>query len=427
MVHIKAFEAIHPPYNRVASVASPPYDVMNTSEARQLAEGHPDSFLHVIRPEINLPDGTDPYGNEVYDMARSQFQRLVTEGALCRDGSPGIFLYRQVMNGHSQTGLVCCCRVSDYVNDVIRKHEKTRPDKEDDRTRHLRTVDANTGPVFLTYRDEAAIQHLSTMDSAGRPLFHFKSPDGVTHTGWQVADPAAYITAFESIPFAYVADGHHRSASAARAAREIADGQSRTELDGSHESDWFLSVLFPASQLAILPYNRVVKTKGKLSGDDALKILSELGQLELDADPDTQIPGSFAIYLNKQWVRLHLEQDSISWQDPIASLDVSLLHDRILEPLLGIKDERTDPNIEFVGGIRGTSALSKRVDELEDAIGFSLNATTIEQLLDVADAGLCMPPKSTWFEPKLRSGLFIHALDSEQISPNSKSEVSAQS
>ena len=425
MVHIKAFEAIHPPYNRVASVASPPYDVMNTAEARTLADGRPDSFLHVIRPEIDLPEGTNPYGDQVYDMARTQFKRLLDEGALCRDSAPGIFLYRQVMDGHSQTGLVCCCRVSDYLEDVIRKHEKTRPDKEDDRTRHLRTLDANTGPVFLTYRDDEAIQHLSTMDSAGRPLFHFRSADGVTHTGWEVADPAAYVEAFASIPSAYVADGHHRSASAARAAREIADDIGRTDLDGSHESDWFLSVLFPASQLAILPYNRVVRTRGKLAGDDAIDILSRLGTIELDADPDQHRPGSFAIYLNKQWIRLDLDHESISWKDPIASLDVSLLHDRILEPLLGIKDERTDTNIEFVGGIRGTSALSRRVDELEDAIAFSLNPTTIDQLLEVADAGLCMPPKSTWFEPKLRSGLYVHALDSSQNSPTSTTEVPA--
>ncbi|MEE2907407.1 MAG: DUF1015 family protein [Planctomycetota bacterium] len=416
MLRIKAFEAIHPPFNRAAAIASPPYDVMNTAEARVMAGDSPDNFLHVIRPEIDLPEGTDLHDEAVYAMAASNFQRLRSTGVLVRDRDPGLFLYRQALDGRSQIGIVCCCRVQDYLDNVIRKHERTRQDKEDDRTRHMRAVDANTGPVFLTYRDHEPIDHLIAVDSSSRPLFHFRTPDGVTHTGWSIPEPDAYIQAFEEIPQVYVADGHHRSASAARAARDIADEQSRDSVDGSMESDWFLSVLFPASQLTILPYNRVVKTKGALAGPDAIEKLGALGELHMDADPEIDRAGSFGIYLDGRWMRLDLDHTSIDWKNPIASLDVSLLHDRILEPYLGIVDERTDPNIDFVGGIRGTGELASRVDTYGDAIAFSLMATTIEQLLDVADAGLCMPPKSTWFEPKLRSGLFVHALDSIKTS-----------
>lgn len=416
MVKIKPFEAIHPPYNRAAAISSQPYDVMSTAEAREMAGDDTDNFLHVIRPEIDLPEGTDPHIDAVYEMATRNFQKMLASGALLRDEAPGMFLYRQAIEGHSQIGLVCCCRVQEYLDDIIRKHEKTRKDKEDDRTRHVRAVDANTGPVFLTYRDHEPIDHLSSIDCASRPLFHFKSEDGVTHSGWKVEDPEPYVKAFESIPLTYVADGHHRSASAARAAHDIAKENSRGELDGNSESDWFLSVLFPASQLSILPYNRVVRTLGQLDGDDALDKLRAVGTLHMDADPRMENAGSFGIYLNGQWMRLDLDRDSIDWNDPIQSLDVKLLHDRILEPLLGIKDERTDPNIEFVGGIRGTEELARRVDAMGDAIAFSLKATSIDQLLDVADAGLCMPPKSTWFEPKLRSGLFVHSLDSIPLS-----------
>ena len=416
MVTIKSFEAIHPPYNRSAAISSQPYDVMSTAEARVMAGDDTDNFLHVIRPEIDLPEGTDPHIDAVYEMATRNFKRMIAEGSLLRDQDPGMFLYRQAINGHSQIGLVCCCRVQDYLDDVIRKHERTRKDKEDDRTRHVRAVDANTGPVFLTYRDHETIDHLATIDSSTRPLFHFKSEDGVTHSGWKIMDPDAYVEAFESVPLMYVADGHHRSASAARAAQEIAAENMREALHGQSESDWFLSVLFPASQLKILPYNRVVRVLGALGGEDAIDRLREVGTIHFDIDPVIDRPGSFGIYLRGQWMRLDLDESTIDWNDPIESLDVKLLHDRILEPLLGIEDERSDPNIEFVGGIRGTDELARRVDSIGDAIAFSLKATSIEQLLNVADAGLCMPPKSTWFEPKLRSGLFVHSLDSVSLS-----------
>ncbi|MDG2095529.1 MAG: DUF1015 family protein [Phycisphaerales bacterium] len=416
MVKIKPFEAIHPPYNRAAAISSQPYDVMSTAEARVMAGDEANNFLHVIRPEIDLPEDVDPHVDAVYEMAARNFRNMLSNGSLLRDESPGMFLYRQAIDGHSQIGLVCCCRVQDYLEDVIRKHEKTRKDKEDDRTRHVRAVDANTGPVFLTYRDHEPIDHLAAIDSSARPLFHFKSEDGVTHSGWQVENPEAYMKAFDSIPLTYVADGHHRSASAARAAHDISRENNRTDLDGRSESDWFLSVLFPASQLSILPYNRVVRTLGLLGGEDALDRLRAIGTLHLDAKPEIDQTGSFGIYLRGQWMRLDLDRDSIDWDDPIRSLDVKLLHDRILEPLLGIGDERTDPNIEFVGGVRGTAELARRVDAMGEAIAFSLKATSIDQLLEVADAGLCMPPKSTWFEPKLRSGLFVHSLDSTPMS-----------
>ena len=305
MVKIKPFEAIHPPYNRAAAISSQPYDVMSTAEAREMAGNDPDNFLHVIRPEIDLPEGADPYADAVYEMATRNFKKMLSSGALLRDGDPGMFLYRQAINGHSQIGLVCCCSVKEYLNDIIRKHEKTRKDKEDDRTRHVRAVDANTGPVFLTYRDDEPIDHLATIDCSSRPLFHFKSEDGVTHSGWKVEDPEAYVKAFESIPLTYVADGHHRSASAARAADDIAKENTRNELDGQSESDWFLSVLFPASQLSILPYNRVVRTLGQLDGDDALDKLRAVGTLHLDADPRIEDAGSFGIYATRPRSRQH--------------------------------------------------------------------------------------------------------------------------
>lgn len=419
MVKIKPFEAIHPPFNRAAAVSSQPYDVMSTTEAREMAGNDENNFLHVIRPEIDLPEGTDPYIEAVYEIATRNFQAMLSNGSLLREEDAGMYLYRQAIDGHSQIGLVCCSPVQEYLDDIIRKHEKTRRDKEDDRTRHLRAVDSNTGPVFLTYRDNEPIDHLAAIDCSTRPLFHFKSEDGVTHSGWKVEDPDLYVKAFQSIPLTYVADGHHRSASAARAAQDIAREKGRDDLDGQSESDWFLSVLFPASQLSILPYNRIVRTLGQLGEDEALEKLRAVGTLHMDADPQIEKNGSFGIYLRGRWMRLDLDRDSIDWNDPIQSLDVKLLHDRILEPLLGIGDERTDPNIEFVGGIRGTDELARRVDAMGEAVAFSLKATSIDQLLNVADAGLCMPPKSTWFEPKLRSGLFIHSLDSIPLSKSS--------
>ena len=410
MVQIKPFEALRPPASIAPKVASPPYDVVSTSEARALADGNPLSFLHVIRPEIDLPDDTNPYDASVYEAAHAGLQSLLEQGGLVRDDEPAIYLYRQAWNGKSQTGIVCCCHVDDYQNNVIRKHEKTRQDKEDDRTRHVMALDANAGPIFLTFRDEEAVAIQMAEDSAARPMYHFVTPDGVTHTAWKVADASCYVEMLRGVSDAYVADGHHRTASAARAAVEHA--AANPTHDGTEEYNWFLSVLFPASQLSILPYNRVVSDLNGHTPESFLESVRRIGEVVQTDEPTPDRPATLCFYLQGQWWSVAVDEGSIDWGDPIGSLDVSILQDRILAPILGIQDPRTDSRIGFVGGIRGPEELEQRVDTDGVAVAFSLFPTSIDQLLTVADAGACMPPKSTWFQPKLRSGLFVHQLDS---------------
>jgi uncharacterized protein (DUF1015 family) len=409
-LRIRPFAAVHPRSEKAAQVACVPYDVIDTAEARSLAEGKPMSFLHVIRSEIDLPESTNPYDDAVYAKAKENLQRFLDEGVLIRDDEPGMFIYRQVMDHREQFGLVCCCHVDDYMSDIIKKHEKTRQDKEDDRTRHVLTLNANAEPVFLTYREQPAINTLVTQDTNERPLFHFNAPDGVTHTIWRVADPQQYIDAFAAIDAAYIADGHHRSASAARAGAErCAANPNHT---GEEEYNWFLTVLFPHSQLQILPYNRVVKDLAGKSPQQVFDDLGSVGDLQRESgqtQPDRA--GRVCIYLDNAWHTLTFPASLIEHSDPINSLDVSLLQSRVLEPVLGIGDPRTDKRIDFVGGIRGTGELEQRVNSGRAAIAFSMNPTSIEQLLNVSDAGMVMPPKSTWFEPKLRSGLLVHSLD----------------
>jgi uncharacterized protein (DUF1015 family) len=320
-----------------------------------------------------------------------------------------MYVYRQVMQHRSQVGLACCCHIDDYARDIIKKHEKTRQDKEDDRTNLTLALNANTGPVFLAYRDREDISRLMHRDMNNRPLFHFNAPDGVTHTVWHAQDPQAYERAFSDVPCAYVADGHHRAASAARA------GAKRREANRSHRGDeeynWFMSALFPASELNILPYNRVVSD---LNGRSAAEIgveLADVGAISPTSNPVPGRSGVLCVYLDGTWHRLELDPATIDHNDPIGSLDIALLQERVLEPILGIGDPRTDKRIQFVGGIRGTSELEKLVRSGQGAIAFSMHPTTMEQLMAVSDAGKIMPPKSTWFEPKLRSGLFVHLLD----------------
>jgi len=409
MLRIAPFAAIRPLPNQAARVASVPYDIVSSAEARRLAEGNPISFLHVVKPEIDLPEGTGLYDDAVYAKARENFQRLLDAGTLIREKEPTLYLYRQVMNHREQVGLVACCHIDDYANNLIKKHEKTRKEKEDDRTRHVKTLNANAGPVFLTYRDRVDIDNLVERDMNARPLYHFDAPDGVTHTVWTVPDPKPYVDAFREVPCAYVADGHHRSASAARAGAE--QREANPNHTGEEEYNWFLTVLFPAGQLRILPYNRVVLDLNGRSVAEVLKGLRQVGSLSETENPAPEKPGVFCFYLAGAWHRLQLEASSIDRADPIESLDVALLQNRVLEPVFGIDDPRTSQRIDFVGGIRGTGELARRVDAGEAAVGISMHPTTIEQLLSVADAGLVMPPKSTWFEPKLRSGLFVHTLD----------------
>ncbi|MHC4100054.1 MAG: DUF1015 domain-containing protein [Planctomycetota bacterium] len=406
MVRVHPFAALRPLPNLAARVASVPYDVVNTAEARRLAADNPYSFLHVVRSEIDLPPDTDPHDASVYAQAAEALQRLRAEGNLVRDEEPGLYLYRLVWEGRTQLGLVGCFHVDDYANNVIKKHENTRPAKEEDRTRHMLAVDAHTGTVLLTYRDHPGFDNLARRDINARPLYHFDAPDGVTHTVWRVQQPQAYCDLFASVECAYVADGHHRVASAARAAgeRRKAAGVS----GGDAECNWFLAALFPASALTILAYNRAVADLGGKTPDTVLDELAGAGALTRTDQPQPQRPGIFCVYLDGQWRELALDPASIDRDDPIGSLDAALLQERVLGPLLGIGDPRSDRRLGFIGGIRGTEELERRVDDGEAAIAFSLFPTSIDQLLDVADAGLIMPPKSTWFEPKLRSGLFVH-------------------
>lgn len=406
----RPFAAIRPRPEKAAQVACVPYDVIDTAEARILAEGLPQSFLHVVRSEIDLPEATNLYDDAVYAKARENLAAFLANGTLLREDQPAMFIYRQVMNHREQFGVVCCCHIDDYMSDIIKKHEKTRPDKEDDRTRHVLTLNANAEPVFLTYHEQPTINQLVSNDTNERPLFHFNAPDGVTHTVWRVADPQQYVDAFAAVEAAYIADGHHRSASAARAGAERRAANSHHT--GDEEYNWFLTVLFPHTQLQILPYNRVIKDLNGKSSAQVFDALASIGELKRNSGQSQPThAGSVCVFLDNAWHTLTFPASSINHDDPINSLDVSLLQSRVLEPVLSIGDPRTDKRIDFVGGIRGTEELEKRVNSGKAAIAFSMYPTSIEQLLAVSDAGMVMPPKSTWFEPKLRSGLLVHSLD----------------
>ena len=411
MLRVNPFAALRPKPSVASEVASVPYDVVDTDEARRLAEGHPLSFLHVVRSEIDLPSDTDPHAEAVYERALANFRELERE-ALIREAAPAIYLYRQETNllGRvvCQTSVVACCHVDDYAQGVIKRHEKTRRDKEDDRTRHVLTLKANTGPVFTMYPDQPRISALMAADAAGAPLYEFVAVDGVRHTVWKSAAPERYAVEFRGVAAAYIADGHHRAASAARAAAELA--AQNPSHRGDEEYNWFLCALFPASELTILPYHRVVFDLNGSSVEGLLSRLRSVARVEACATPEPSRPGSFGMYLDRQWYELSLPETVIDPSDPVGSLDYTLLYEHVLAPILGIGDIRTDARIDFVGGIRGTAELERRVDGGRAAVAFAMQATTTEHVIRVADAGQIMPPKSTWFEPKLRSGLLIHTL-----------------
>ena len=380
-----------------------PYDVVNAAEAAALAKGKPRSLMHVDRAEIDLPAGTNPYSDAVYAKARENFLGLQRDGSLVREEGPSIYVYEQQMGAHRQRGLVALCHVDDYDAELIKKHEKTRPDKEDDRTKLIDTLGANTGPVFLTYRDEPPVTALVNAKVKEAPAHDFTAPDGIRHTAWRVAGGEAWIKAFGRVPLTYIADGHHRAASAARVARlRRAQNPNHT---GAEDYNWFLCVLFPASELKILPYNRLVLDLNGLAPAEFLARAKAAFGLEEQAAPTPTAVGQVSMYLGGKWYGLRCTMDPKA--DPVARLDVSILQDRLLAPVLGIADVRTSKRIDFVGGIRGPGELVKRVDA-EGGVGFSMYPVTLDQLMDIADAGQIMPPKSTWFEPKLRSGLFIH-------------------
>ncbi len=408
MAVIHPFRALRPTPSRVAMVASPPYDVVSTEEARSLAADNPLSFLHVSRPEIDLPEGTDLYAEAVYRKAAENFEKLVREAPLTLEETPSLYLYRLIMDGREQIGVVACCAVDEYDDDTIRKHERTRRDKEDDRTRHILTLNSQTGPVFLTYRAVPDIDLMVMETTVTEALYDFTAEDGVQHTVWHVPDPVRFVQAFREVPALYIADGHHRAASASRARAELRDRSFAHT--GDEEYNFFLTVLFPDSQLRILPYNRVVRDLGDLTpGEFFLAVKTRFDVVE-DVKPEPERPGQWNMYIVKRWYGLRLKEGLAqnAGDDPVASLDVSLLQEHMLDPLLGIKDVRTDKRIDFVGGIRGTKELERLVDEGKAALAFSLYPTTVEDLIRVSDAGSIMPPKSTWFEPKLRDGILIH-------------------
>jgi uncharacterized protein (DUF1015 family) len=387
-------------------VASVPYDVVDTKEARALAEGNPVSFLHVCRPEIDLPEGASLYSDHVYAKGRENLDRFEADGTLVPDPKPRLLVYRQTWRGVKQDGLVATCAVDDYDADVIKKHEKTRKDKEDDRTKHLLVQAAHAEPVFLTYRATEAIDARVGRVTAAPPGIDFEAVDGVRHTLWIVPDEdvAFFVEAFAAIPVLYVADGHHRSASASRARAALLE---KGSVGPDHPVRWFPATIFPDRELRILPYNRLVKD---LLGRTPEAFLAEVAKSFHVTEAGTAEPaakGEVRMFLAGRWYSL-APKAPVPADDPIRSLDVSILQERLLAPLLGIEDPRTDKRIDFVGGIRGTGELERRVGSGDDAVAFSMHPTTVAELMAIADAGETMPPKSTWFEPKLRSGLFVH-------------------
>lgn len=403
-MRIQPFQAWRPTVATAAKVASVPYDVVNRSEAAALIRDNPLSFLRVTRSEVELPESTSPYADEVYAKAREHFLSLQQRGALMRELEPALYLYRQVRQGRAQRGLVACCHVGDYEANLIKKHEKTRQDKEDDRCRHILAVRAHSGLVFLTYRDNAAVDSLTQAIEVQAPLYDFTAVDGVQHTVWRAANSPALVKAFEAVPCVYIADGHHRAAGAVRvAAKQRAEHPTS---NGREAYNWFPAVLFPASQLTVLPYNRCVHDLNGLTESGFIAAIQQRFTLAGNANPTPPGPGHVAMYLGGNWYQL-------SWKsnphlDPVSALDVSVLQNSVLASLLGITDPRTDKRIEFIGGVRGTDELEQRVKTGAAAVAFSMFPVTVDQLMAVADAGQCLPPKSTWFEPKLRDGLLTH-------------------
>ena len=406
MAKIRPFPASRPVPSRAREVASVPYDVIDTKEARALAEGNPASFLHVCRPEIDLPEGTSLYAEEVYAKGRENLDRFESDGTLVPDPTPRLLVYRQTWRGQKQDGLVAACSVEDYDADVIKKHEKTRKDKEDDRTKHLVVQAAHAEPVFLTYRASDVVDDRVAKVTSAPPEIDFEAVDGVRHSLWLVPEEEAafFVDAFAAIPVLYVADGHHRSKSASRACAALVE---KGPVPADHPVRWFPAAIFPDRELRILPYNRLVKDLLGRTPEGFLAEVKKSFHVSVATAAEPERKGEVRMYLDGRWYTL-TPKEPVPAGDPIRSLDVSILQDRLLEPLLGIADPRTDKRIDFVGGIRGTGELEKRVASGECAAAFSMFPTTIAELMAIADAGETMPPKSTWFEPKLRSGLFVH-------------------
>jgi len=408
MAIIKPFKALRPKLRDARQVAARPYDVLNSEEARAEAKNNPHSFLHITRSEIDLPLGTDVHSAAVYEKARSNLDQFTSDGILFRENKPCYYLYQLTMDGRNQTGLVCISSVQDYFDGVIKKHELTRPEKEKDRIDHMVATGAQTGNVFLAYRDVPELNELiDTWMTLNKPVYEFTADDGIGHRIWIIDDDMVIrsITELfqEKVPCTYIADGHHRAASAAKVSRQLTQNE---------DAKYFLTTIFPASELRILDYNRVVKDLNGFSHEEFIKKLQEDFIVTKAAGPvSPEQLHQFGAYLDSQWYALEAKNGTFE-QDPIGVLDVTILSDKVLDKVLGIKDQRTDKRIDFVGGIRGLGELEKRVNSGEMKAAFSLYPVSIQQLFDIADSGQTMPPKSTWFEPKLRDGLLTHTLTS---------------
>lgn len=411
MPKVKPFRGLRPPKDLVEQVESRPYDVLNSEEARAEAGNNEKSLYHIIKPEINFPEGTSEYDPRVYDSAAEQFEKFQENGWLLQDEQENYYLYAQTMNGKTQYGIVLCAHVDDYMNGNIKKHELTRRDKEDDRMKHVRITNANIEPVFLAFRHNDVLAELIKKYAAQEPVYHFKAPvDGFIHQFWVIdnkGDQNAITEEFEKMDSLYIADGHHRSAAAARV------GAEKGEKEGRGEHDYYMAVCFPAEQLTILDYNRVVKDLNGLSEEDFLKALEKNFTVACKGEENyrPQKMHEFSLYVGGKWYSLEAKPGTFNENDPIGVLDVDISSRLILDEILNIKDLRSDKRIDFVGGLRGLGELKRRVDSGEMKMALALYPVSMQQIMDIADSGNIMPPKATWFEPKLRSGLVIHKLD----------------
>ncbi len=413
MAVFRPFKAVRPLPEFASKVAALPYDVMNSKEAAEMVKGNPYSFLHVDKAEIDLPEGTDLYSEQVYLKARENMDKLVADGICAQDDENRFYIYRQVMNGRAQTGLVGCVSIDDYINNVIKKHELTRADKEADRINHVDYCDANTGPIFLTYRPQTKLAEiLNEWKSSHEPVYDFVTDDGIGNTVWVVDCPetAAEISKlFEDVDYLYIADGHHRAASAVKVG--LKRREQYPEYDGSEEFNFFLAVLFDCNELEIMDYNRVMKDlNGNTEEEFIAKISGKFTVEKVGTEAyKPEAAHTFGMLLGGEWYKVTAKEGTFDAADPVAALDVSILQNNLISPILGIDDPRTDKRIDFVGGIRGLGELERRAND-DMCLAFSMYPTTLRELMDIADAGQLMPPKSTWFEPKLLSGLFIHKL-----------------
>jgi uncharacterized protein (DUF1015 family) len=411
---LKPFKAIRPTKDKARLVASPPYDVLDKYEAREMAKGNPLSFLHIIKPEIDLPDNVDAYSPEVYSKGKENFLKMLNDGIFSQDSDEHLYIYAETMERRTQYGIVGCAAVEEYMNGVIRKHELTRPDKVEDRMNHIRVSGMNYEPVFLAYRNNPEIEDIIGRETKNEPDYDFVTEDGVRHTFWVIKAGAIglqLVELFEKISCTYIADGHHRTAAAALAGNERK--QNDRHHIGTEEYNYFLAVHFPDDQLRIMDYNRVVKDLNGLSKEEFLKRLAHAGaihELSLHESPKPQSPHTLSLYLDGSWYSLTAKPGVYNDSDPIGCLDVTILTNHVLKPILGIEDQTKSDRIDFVGGIKGLEELKRRVDTGEMAAAFALYPVSMSQLMAIADTGNIMPPKTTWFEPKLRSGLFVHSL-----------------